>query len=145
MPYSRYDRRGRVLTALRERGVSLVVLLAETDECRARSGRDLPALYAERGIAVVHVPAPDFGAPSQAALGHGVARTLEALRAGTAVAAHCHAGEGRTGILAACVAGEALGLGAEEAIAWVRRFVPRAMGAPGQEAAVHDYRAARPS
>ena len=143
MPFSVYDRRGRLLPALRARAVSLVVLLAEPDECRERTGRDLLSLYAAAGFDVLHVPAPDFGVPPAEALRAVVARTLTALRAGTHVAAHCHAGQGRTGVFAACLAHECLGLDAAHAIAWVRRLVPGAVEMACQQAAVHVYCASR--
>jgi protein-tyrosine phosphatase len=143
MPFSVYDRRGRVLSALREHGVSMVVLLAELDECRERARCDLVERYVTEGFDVLHVPAPDFGAPPPRALRAAVARTLDVLRSGTNVVAHCHAGQGRTGILAACLAHESLGLDAPNAIAWIRRLVPGAVEVLAQTAAVHAYCAPR--
>jgi protein-tyrosine phosphatase len=139
MPFSVYDRRGRLVHALRGRGVSLVVVIAEAEECRQRTGRDLLAFYADTGLDVLHVPAPDFGVPEAGALRAAVARTVVALRAGTHVAVHCHAGQGRTGVFAGCLAREVLGLDGPAAVAWVRGVVRGAVEVSAQEAAVRDY------
>lgn len=139
MPFSVYDRHGRVLSAFHESHVSMVVLLAELDECRERARCDLVERYVSEGFDVLHVPAPDFGAPPPRALRAAVARTLDVLRSGTNVVAHCHAGQGRTGILAACLAHDSLGLDATNAITWIRRLVPGAVEVAPQVAAVHDY------
>ena len=139
MPFSVYDRRGRLVPALRERGVSLVVVIAELDECRERTGRDLLGIYAEAGFEVLHVAAPDFGVPDPAALHSALVRTLQALRGGSHVAVHCHAGQGRTGVFAGCLAREVLRLDGPAAVAWVRGLVRGAVEVPAQEAAVIDY------
>jgi polymorphic toxin system DSP-PTPase phosphatase-like protein len=139
MPFSAYDRRGRLVPALRERGVSLVVVIAEIDECRERTGRDLLRVYAEAGFDVLHVAAPDFGVPAPAALRRALGRTLEALRGGRHVAVHCHAGQGRTGVFAGCLAREVLQLDGPAAVAWIRGLVRGAVEVPAQEAAVIDY------
>ena len=69
-----------------------------------------------------------------------VRRVLDQLRAGRHVAIHCHAGLGRTGMFAACLAREALGLGGDEAIAWIRGLVPGAVESRGQEELIRSYR-----
>jgi len=127
------------MAALGERGVSVVVVIAELEECRERTGRDLLRTYADAGLDVVHVPTPDFGVPDAAALRTALARTLHALRGGTHVAVHCHAGQGRTGVFAGCLAREVLGLDGPEAVAWVRGLVRGAVEVPAQEAAVIEY------
>ncbi|MDI6890887.1 MAG: protein-tyrosine phosphatase family protein [Thermodesulfovibrionales bacterium] len=40
---------------------------------------------------------------------------------------HCSAGVGRTGLFAACLAKRILGLSGEDAVRWVRRFIPMAV------------------
>jgi protein-tyrosine phosphatase len=139
MPFSGYDRSGALLGAFREHGVSMIVVLTQPDECLDAAGCDLLELYTADRYDVIQVPAPDFGVPAQDVLATAVARALEALRAGRHVAAHCHAGKGRTGIFAACVAREALGLDADQAIEWIRRYVPGAVENPGQMAAIRRY------
>jgi hypothetical protein len=69
-----------------------------------------------------------------------VGHVLEHARAGRRVAIHHHAGMSRTGIFAARLARDALGLGGDEAIARVRpRHSPRGgdrrAGGPRQELA----------
>jgi protein-tyrosine phosphatase len=62
-----------------------------------------------------------------------IRRVLADLSAGPGVAVHRHAGRGRTGTLAACVAREALGLSGDAAITWVRTCVPGAIESRAQE------------
>ncbi len=139
MPFSAYDRRGRLMAALGERGVSMVVVIAELEECQERTGRDLLRTYADAGFDVVHVPTPDFGVPDAVALRAALGRTLQALRGGMNVAVHCHAGQGRTGVFAGCLAREVLGLDGPDAVSWVRGLVRGAVEVPAQEAAVIEY------
>ena len=47
---------------------------------------------------------------------------------------------GRTGMFAACLAREVLGLSGDEAIAWIRRLVPGAVETRGQEDLIKTYR-----
>jgi protein-tyrosine phosphatase len=64
---------------------------------------------------------------------------LEELRIGRHVAVHCRAGMGRTGMFAACLAREVLGLSGNEALVWIRRLVPGAVETRGQEDLVRAY------
>ncbi len=140
MPFSGYDRGGRVLPALRDHGVSVIVMLAEPNECLAHAGRDLAEVYRAEGFDLIHVPVPDLDAAARETLEPAVRRALECARAGRHVAIHCHAGKGRTGMFAACLARDALGLGGDEAIAWVRRHIPHAVETAARAALVRSWR-----
>jgi protein-tyrosine phosphatase len=140
MPGSAYDRERRLLAAFREARVSVVTLLAEREECLRYAGVDLPAVYAREGFELIHLPVPDFQVPDRAVLEPAVGTTLARARAGQHVVIHCHAGRGRTGLFAACLAREALGLSGEEAIAWVRRAIPGAVETVDQINLVLTYR-----
>jgi len=139
MPFSAYDPQGRSLSEFRTRHVSAIVLLAEHQECIQRAGRDLPHLYEEEGFELIHVPVRDFDVPAPDALGPAVERALAEARAGRNVAIHCHAGKGRTGLFAACLAKAALGFSGDEAIAWIRRHIPGAVETAAQEEFVRSY------
>ena len=58
MPYSPYDPDGQVLQEIRHQDISVIVLLAEVEECLAMTGRDLPGLYRQEGFQVMHLPIP---------------------------------------------------------------------------------------
>lgn len=133
MPFSRYDPEGQILAYFREQGVSVVVLLASQAECLARSGLDLGALYLADGMDVIPLPIEDFGVPPVEALVEVVDAALAHAHAGRSVAVHCWAGIGRTGLFLACLVHRSLGLPADEAIEWVRGFIPGAVQTDEQE------------
>jgi protein-tyrosine phosphatase len=132
MPFGDFDPEGEALRKYSEEEVSVIVVLAEEEEVLRKAGRDLKALYQKEGFEVIHIPTPDFDVPSKEILGEGVKRTIEKARAGRNIAIHCHAGIGRTGLFAALLAKALLGLSGEEAIQWVRRYIPGAVEAKEQ-------------
>lgn len=128
MPYScYYDPGGRVLPAYREAGVQVVVVLTSWDEVVLKAGVDLQAEYVGAGMDVIYLPTPDFGTPDVGAFRQALDAALSAARAGKNVAIHCHAGLGRTGIFAACLARVVFGLSGRQAFAWVRESIPGAV------------------
>ncbi len=132
MPFSIYDPEGESLRRFKREGVSVVVVLTEEEEYLLRARRDLKSIYREEGFQVIEVPAPDFDVPSKVDLLNAVNKVIELARAGRNVAVHCHAGIGRTGMFAAFLAKRVLGLTGEEAVRWIRRFIPGAVEAEVQ-------------
>jgi protein-tyrosine phosphatase len=132
MPYSPYDPESQVLQEIRHQEISVIVLLAEADECLAMTGRDLPEIYRQEGFQVLHLPIPDGGVPLSDQLEQTVTSIIQHGQAGQHLAIHCYAGIGRTGLVAAAVAKHLLGVPGEAAIAWVRRYIPRAVETPAQ-------------
>ena len=47
MPFGTYDPLGEVLKEYKEKNVSVIVLLADDEECLEKAGRDLQRLYKE--------------------------------------------------------------------------------------------------
>ena len=92
------------IRALRSKGVTRIVSLLQEREARAL-GLAAEALACEdHGLAFTSFPIPDRGVPN--ALGEVAQLVLSidvTLRAGGAVAIHCRAGIGRSGLIAACV------------------------------------------
>ena len=133
MPFSPYDRLGEVWDAYRAAEISLVVVLAEPQEYLVHARRDLPAFYRTAGLEVLAHPIPDFGVPPDPDDFRTALKRVRAhLESGRHVAAHCMAGVGRTGLFAACLARDVLDLPPQEAVAWVRRYIPGALESEAQ-------------
>ncbi len=140
LPFSpMFDPRGRVLPAYEAAGVDMVVMLNTHAELRRLLDFDLASRYQQAGYAVVHAPVPDFQAPPIEVFRPALARVLEAAREGQTIAIHCHAGVGRTGSFAACLAKMLFGLTGDEAVAWVRQFIPDAVENAEQYQFVLDF------
>ena len=64
MPFGIYDQNGVVYETFRRHNISMIVLLAEDNECQEKAGRDLRQLYIQDGFKVLHLPIVDFGIPN---------------------------------------------------------------------------------
>lgn len=84
------------------------------------------------------IPVPDFTAPSPDQIDTAIAEIDERVRAGQAVAIHCHAGLGRTGTICACYLVRT-GLSADGAMARVRGLRPGSIETAAQGDAVRAY------
>jgi atypical dual specificity phosphatase len=112
---------------LREQGIQLLISLTEAAPYR----RDLD----EAGLLGMHVPVPDFHAPSPEQIDQCVTAILRAKEQKLGIGVHCVAGLGRTGtILASYFVAE--GLSAPEAIQRVRILRPGSIETAAQEEAV---------
>ena len=140
LPFSPlFDPRGRILGAYEVHGVDTVVVLNQAEEVLQLTGQDLLLRYSELGYQVIHAPVPDFDVPQPDLLRTALAGTMAAAEEGRTIVIHCHAGIGRTGILAACLAMKVFDLPGEEAIAWVRQFIPEAVENEAQYQFVLDF------
>jgi protein-tyrosine phosphatase len=140
LPFSpMFDPEGRVLPAYEAAGVDTVVMLNTIDELQDLLGYDLASLYDELGYDVIHAPVPDFQTPPLAVFRPALESTLAAAREGRTIAIHCHAGIGRTGTLAACLAKVVFGLSGEDAVTWVRQFISDAVENRAQYQFVLNY------
>ena len=127
MPFGEYDPEGEVLHEFRQKEISVIVLLAEEEECLRKTGRNLQFFYMKEGFQVIYLPTPDFDVPSREDLESAVKMTIDRARAGRNIVVHCHAGLGRTGLFAAFLAKSVFGLSGVEAFHWVRRYIPGAL------------------
>ena len=131
-----YPRRDASLAALAGQGISLLINLHE----RAHQ----PPRLAQHGLREIHLPVPDFTAPSPDQLDRGVAAIATALEAGHRVTVHCGGCLGRTGTLLACHLVDR-GLDPDDAIARVRALRPGSIETRDQVAAVAAYAQRHPS
>ena len=98
-----------------------------------------PEAVAEAGLQHLHVPVPDFSAPSVGELDRIMGFIDSVAEAGGATIVHCTSGHGRTGtVLASCLVARE-GLRADEAVRRARSARPGSVETASQEAAVADY------
>jgi len=140
MPFSAYDRLGRVWQLYWQNGIKTIVVLTESQEYLVHARRDLLEFYRGEGLEAIHFPIPDFRAPSDKfALEGVIADVIKRLHNRERIAVHCMAGIGRTGIFLACLGKRHLELDGQATIDWVRQFIPDALENSLQEQFVLDF------
>ncbi len=140
MPFSpSFDPGDEVLDAYIRAGVDTVVMLTPEAEVQRVTGRSLRELYQKKGFDVIHLPVEDFSVPEEEPFREVLREVLAKAYQRKTIAIHCHAGLGRTGILAACLAKAVFGLDGQEAFAWVRQHVPDAVETSQQLQFIIDF------
>lgn len=127
MPYCAYDIGQQIYPAYLQANVGTIALLTSDKECLDVTKMDLRKRYLEQGFSVIHLPISDLDIPSVNDLSLAVGEALNRIRNGENIAIHCHAGIGRTGVFIACMAIKAFGLSGDEAVEWVRNYIPGAI------------------
>ena len=140
MPYGEFDPDENIFSQLIDNKVTCVLLLVSDDECLRKTSRNLREMYTGSGMNVIYLPIHDFGVPDEIELRTSIDRALLMLQDGNNLAIHCSAGIGRTGTVAACLAKRVLGITGEQAIEWIRQFVPGAIETDEQEQLILDFR-----
>jgi atypical dual specificity phosphatase len=118
----------RILEWLRQ-GVAVVVSLREFEF--------LEAAYRALGLEFRHIPVPDFGVPGRQDVADFLGAVAE--NRGRKVLAHCIAGRGRSGTMAALYL-RSRGMDGAEAVRRVRELRPGAIETAEQEDLVLNYR-----
>ncbi len=139
MPFGRFDVDAQTFELYRQNGVQVVVVLPETAEILEKTGRDLLGFYTSQGLSAYHFPIRDFNIPTAEILAGAVETVLSEAQAGRNVAVHCNAGIGRTGLVLACLARRVFGWTGEQAVAWVRQFIPDAVETEEQKRVVAEF------
>lgn len=128
LPFSpMFDPAQTVMDAYLRAGVDTVVMLTPEEEARGLTGRDLRREFCDQGFEVIYAPVMDFSVPEEGVFQTTIPKTLQAARGGKTIVIHCHAGIGRTGMFAACLARVVFDMNGDEAVAWVREYVPHAV------------------
>lgn len=122
-----FDPNIHLLDAFMDAGVDMVVMLTPKDEARELTGMDLHTRYKAMGLDVIYAPVPDFSIPDPGEFAKPIQETLQTAQSGKTIVIHCHAGVGRTGIFASCLAKVVFKMTGEEAVAWVREYIPHAV------------------
>lgn len=139
MPFSRFDFTGDVYREFTECEISAVVLLVSDQEALVNSNRNLREMYQKDNLQVIQMDIQDFNVPPLEELRKNVLLTKSLAEQGKNIVLHCHAGIGRTGMFAACLAHEIFNFSGEEAINWVKGYVSGAVESDAQKTLVKNY------
>lgn len=133
MPFCYFDIENALFDAYLDVGIDTVVMLTSDEEARKHSGLNLREFYSEAGMDVLYYPVTDFSTPADSAsFSEAVDNAIQQVRDGKNIVIHCYAGIGRTGMFAALMVRRILGFEGDDAINWVRKFVPDAVQTPEQ-------------
>jgi len=134
MPFSPYDKSGRIWSSYEKANINLVVILAEKHEYIDQTGQDLIAYYRSQGIETFHYPIKDFQVPLNiASLNQAMDQVIKSAEQGKNVSVHCMAGLGRTGLFLACMAKRYFKFNGQDSMEWIRETIPGAVENRDQE------------
>lgn len=115
------------ISALKAKDISHIVLLATDAECIFVTHIKLREKYLKEGFSVTYFPIPDRGIPDNGDLSILLAELEHTTLQGKNTAIHCMGGNGRTGLVCACLARKIFNISGQEAVLWVRKVIPKAV------------------
>lgn len=127
MPFGPYDPDKQVFKELERHAITTVVMLISDEEALLKSERKLREFYQQNHLKVVYLPINDYATPDRQALLEAIRETHQLALKGENILIHCSAGCGRTGLFLAEFTKLTKNIAGDEAIAWVRKFVPCAL------------------
>jgi protein tyrosine phosphatase len=140
MPFTDYDNFDGSWESFIKNEIDTVVILAETCEILTHAKIDLLSYYRMKGLEVLHYPIEDYKIPQKkSTYKYTVKEVIHRLENGNNILVHCLAGIGRTGILLSCLAKVMFNLSGEDAVTWIRNFIPNALENKTQEEFVRKF------
>lgn len=127
MPFGPYDENHQIYTQILDLEINAVVMLISDDEALEKTGINLKQLYDQDGLQVIYFPIRDFDVPEREQLSIIINQIIRLAYQGKNVLVHCSAGCGRTGLFLAEITKVIKNLPGEEAINWVRKYIPCAI------------------
>ncbi len=127
MPFGPYDPDEQVFKELESLAITTVVMLVSDEDAFLKTGRKLREFYQQNHLKIVYLPINDYDTPDRQALNKAIRETLQLAKTGENILVHCSAGCGRTGLFLAELTKLTKNLPGDQAIAWVRKFVPCAL------------------
>ncbi len=128
MPNAAFDYGLTTLQEIQMVNINKVITLVEEFEWWQRGNINLPLLYQQANVKMVHYPVQDFNVPTNLdTYLDAVHQALVWAKSGENIAIHCYAGIGRTGTFLTAMAVQLFGWNPLEAVLWVRQFIPGAV------------------
>lgn len=127
MPFAVYDRNHDLVEQYKQQEIQTVVMLTSSQEAQYRTGLNLNDVYEDHGFQVLQLPIIDFDIPKAGQLLALLNRMHQEALEGRPLVVHCFAGIGRAGVVLSCLARKVFGFEGEEAIVWLRQYVPEAV------------------
>lgn len=124
---------------LKANNISHIALLSSDEECFDVLGVQLKEEYHKRGFIVRHLPIIEDYNPIKMELWHFIQTILSDVKQGMNYAIHCRGGTGRTGLVTACMARVLFNFSGDEALHWIRKYIPGAVQTEDQEEYVRKF------